>query len=90
MVLARANIDALKSKELRETVNQACRWIFYSALSLALGLVGAAAILVSAADWYVVVGAFSALATVVTGVEHKLSQRKESHELATAGRDAGR
>lgn len=77
-ILASADLDVLKSKEVRQLINLIGRWALYTAAMLALGLVGAAAVFIEVASWGAVISVMSTLLTVALGVEHKLSTKAPS------------
>lgn len=72
-ILASADLDVLKSKEVRQLINLIGRWALYTAAMLALGLIGAAAVFIEAASWGTVLSVIGALLTAALGVEHKLT-----------------
>lgn len=72
-ILASADLDVLRSKEVRQLINLIGRWALYTAAMLALGLIGAAAVFIEAASWGTVLSVIGALLTAALGVEHKLN-----------------
>ncbi len=72
-ILANADLDVLKSKEVRQLINLIGRWGLYTAATLALGLIGAAAVLIEAASWAAVLSVIGTLLSAALGIEHKLS-----------------
>ncbi|MCC6962894.1 MAG: hypothetical protein IT585_06545 [candidate division Zixibacteria bacterium] len=77
-ILASADLDVLKSKEVRQLINLIGRWALYTAAMLALGLIGAAAVFIDAASWGTVLSVMGALLTAALGVEHKLNTNAPS------------
>lgn len=74
-LLASANLDALKSKEFRETVvtaiDKAGLWVLYSSAILSVGLMGA----FGAVDTETALGAISAILAVATGIKIALTKK---------------
>lgn len=75
-ILASANLDALKSKDFRETllssIDKCGRWVLYSSAVLSVGLMGA----FGALDPETALIAIGVIMTSATGVEIVLTGKK--------------
>lgn len=82
-ILASANLDALKSKDFRETllssIDKAGRWCIYSTGVLSVGLMGA----FGALNPETALIAIGAVMTSATGVEIVLTGKKGKDDKAT-------
>lgn len=72
------DFTGLKSKEFREAIDKAGRWLVYSAATLGASIVAGIGIAVGAVSWEVGTGAIPSLVAAILTVEKVITKTQES------------